>query len=167
MIESAIDGLEEVSQDVKIHRLALVHPTAKLGPGTVVWPFAQICAGTVLCPHCAVGHGVYIGNDANLGEGVRIQSNAFICNMAKIGDYVFIGQGTIMGNDKHPRVNNPSYKRRPPIIESHVNLGMGCVILPGVRIGRGATIGAGSVVTKDVEPSATMIGNPGRILTEK
>ena len=52
------------------------------------------------------------------------------------------------------------------MIHDDVWIGFNAIILAGVRIGRGAVIGAGSVVTKDVEPWALMAGNPARLLRQ-
>jgi acetyltransferase-like isoleucine patch superfamily enzyme len=93
---------------------------------------------------------------------VRIQHGAFLPNRARIGDRVFIGPNATFTDDRYPEVNNPRYKAEPPIVEDDVAIGAGAVILPGVRIGRGALIGAGAVVTKDVPPSAVVVGNPAR-----
>jgi len=54
----------------------------------------------------------------------------------------------------------------PIVIEDCVWLGAGCIVLPGVTIGRGAVVGAGSVVTKDVPPMAIVAGNPARVVRQ-
>jgi acetyltransferase-like isoleucine patch superfamily enzyme len=53
---------------------------------------------------------------------------------------------------------------KPVIIEDDVWIGSSAIIMPGIRIGQGAVIGAGSVITKDVPSRAIIIGNPGRVL---
>jgi len=55
----------------------------------------------------------------------------------------------------------------PVVIEDHVDLGVGCIVLPGVRIGRGAQIGAGAVVAGDVPAYAVAAGVPARVLRER
>ena len=55
----------------------------------------------------------------------------------------------------------------PVIIEDDADLGVGAIVLPGVRIGRGAQVGAGAVVTRDVPPYAVVAGNPARVLRER
>jgi acetyltransferase-like isoleucine patch superfamily enzyme len=75
---------------------------------------------------------------------------------------VFVGPSVICTDDKYPRVNNPNYQAAPPVIEDDVNIGAGAVILPGIRLGAGCTIGAGAVVTKDVPAGETWVGVPAR-----
>ncbi len=71
---------------------------------------------------------------------------------------VFIGPGTTFLNDKYPMRRAPVEGAR---IEDHVTIG-GATILPGVRIGRNAFVGAGSVVSKDVPPDTLAYGVPAR-----
>jgi len=52
-------------------------------------------------------------------------------------------------------------------IEDDADLGVGAIVLPGVRVGRGAQVGAGAVVTRDVPPYAVVAGNPARVLRER
>ncbi|MEH7581800.1 DapH/DapD/GlmU-related protein, partial [Priestia megaterium] len=58
-------------------------------------------------------------------------------------------------------------KREPVIIEDRVWIGARCIILPGVTIGKGATVGAGAVVTKDVPPYTVVAGNPAKVVKYK
>lgn len=143
---------------------AEIHPSVIIGDGTIVWPFANICAGVVIGPNCAIGSGVYVGRYTRIGENVRIQDKAHITDRMTIGNFVFIGPCAVFVNDKHPRVNNPSYTPQPPVVEDEVSVGANATILPGVRLGRGCVVGAGAVVTKDVEPYAMVVGNPARPL---
>lgn len=52
----------------------------------------------------------------------------------------------------------------PVTIEDEVNLGVGCIVLPGVRVGRGARVGAGAVVTGDLPPFSIAAGSPARVI---
>jgi acetyltransferase-like isoleucine patch superfamily enzyme len=55
----------------------------------------------------------------------------------------------------------------PVVIEDDCDLGVGAVILPGVRIGRGAQIGAGAVVTADIPPYSVAVGVPAKVTRER
>ena len=91
-----------------------------------------------------------------------MQDKAHITAGTFIGDRVFIGHYVITANDKHPVVGNPNWVPQPPVIEDDASIGGGAVILPGVRIGKGAIVGMGAVVTKDVPPGETWVGVPAR-----
>lgn len=108
----------------------------------------------------------FIGQKVKLGVDVKIQAFAFIPDNVEIGDRVFIGPHVCFTNDKYPP-SHGAWKNDPPtIVEDDVSIGAGAIILPSIRIGTGARIGAGAVVTKNVEPGSTIVGNPGRMLSD-
>jgi UDP-2-acetamido-3-amino-2,3-dideoxy-glucuronate N-acetyltransferase len=127
-----------------------------------IYPGATVCEGVTFGAGCVVGTNVYIGKFCQLGEQVRIQHGAFIPNRTIIGNRVFIGPNSTMTDDAWPRVNNPQYHADPPILEDDCNIGAGAILLPGVRVGHHATVGAGAVVTKDVAPYTVVVGCPAR-----
>lgn len=88
-----------------------------------------------------------------------------------IGDNVNVGANTtIMDTDFHPldvqarRMDSLPSNTAPVIIEDDVFIGMNCLVLKGVTIGRGSVVGAGGVVTKDVLPNVIVAGNPARVI---
>ena len=147
-----------------IKPFAVIGAEAVIGAGTTVWYHAHVARKAVIGPKCVIGHGVFVGWDVQMGEEVHIQGQTHITPGTVIGNRVFFGALVVTMNDKYPKVNNPTFDRQAPIFEDECAIGCGAVILPGVRIGRGAVVGAGSVVTKDVAPEAVVIGNPARLL---
>lgn len=139
---------------------AEIHETVRLGEDCHVWGGAALMSGTVLGPRCSVGRYTEIGRDCVIGEGTRIGYGVFLPNHTRIGRGVFIGPRVVFCDDKHPRANNPGYKRESPVVEDDVSVGAGAVILSGVFLGRGCTVGAGAVVTRDVLPYVIVVGNP-------
>ncbi|HZI11240.1 MAG TPA: sugar O-acetyltransferase [Myxococcus sp.] len=126
----------------------------------------------------SVGPGVWIeppfqcdyGTHIHLGARVFINFQCVIldCNRVTIGDDVAIGPGVHIYAATHPldpdeRIKGPELAR-PVSIGAKVWLGGGAIILPGVTIGEGTTIAAGSVVTKDVPPYVLAGGNPCRVI---
>jgi len=148
-----------------IDQLVKIHPTAYVPDNTNVWAFATIHAGVRLGMYVSVGEHVYIGEDTEIGHRTRIGQGAHITDHMRIGENVFIGPHVVFANDKHPRVNNPNFKREPPIVEDDVSIGTCAIILPGVRLRRGCIIGAGAIVTKDVSEYATAYGVPAKEVT--
>ena len=80
---------------------------------------------------------------------------------AKIGSNVFVGPHATFLNDKYPAKRN--YQLKGPIVEDDVSIGGNATILPGVKIGQGAFVAAGAVVTKDVPQRKLVMGNPAKI----
>lgn len=140
-----------------------IDSSAHIGLGTNVWHFSVVLADVRIGNCCSIGSHCEIGKGSRIGDGTRIGYGVFLPPNSVIGDDVFIGPGTVFTDDKFPKVNNPSYYAKPPIVHTKASIGAGCVILPGVIIGEGAMIGAGSVVTKDVPPDTVIRGEPARI----
>ena len=136
-----------------------IHPSVVFGENCTVWQFATICEGTVLGDHVVVGSNVWIGKNCIIGSYTRIQHGAFIPNGTIISKGVFIGPNVTLTDDKHPRAGMP-YIPKPPLLEEGCSIGAGAVILPGVKIGRNVMIGAGSVVTQDIQALHTAYGVP-------
>lgn len=100
---------------------------------------------------------------AKIGVGVRLYGKIDGVNphLVKIGDYTVIGEGSFLA--AHCPVRGP----RPVTIGNYVWMGFGVTVLPGVSIGDGCIIGAGSVVTKDISPYSIVAGNPARVIRER
>lgn len=151
------------SSGVFVHPQALCETTA-VGEQTRVWAFAHILPGAIIGRDCNICDHVFIENDVVLGDRVTVKSGVQLWDGLRISDDVFIGPNTTFSNDKYPRSKH--YQR--PIQETHVgrgaSIGGGATILPGLRIGARAMVGAGAVVTHDVPPRAVVSGNPARIV---
>ena len=110
------------------------------------------------------------GNNIVLGKNVFINSNCYFMDGAKItvGDNVFIGQSCGFYTANHPldyQTRNQGIEQALPIlIGNNVWLGGNVIVLPGVEIGDGCVIGAGSVVTKDIEANSIATGVPCKVI---
>ena len=123
-----------------------------------------------------------------IGKYVHITSNVYIQSGAEviIGDFACITNGTkiyassntykttdgrekdillSMSSSAPPELQSVEYG--PVIVEEYAFVGMNCVVLPGIRIGRGAIVGAGSVVTKDIPPYTIAVGIPARVVRKR
>jgi maltose O-acetyltransferase len=105
---------------------------------------------------------IEIGNHTFINYGSSIAARASV----KIGSHCHLGHyAFVMDNDQHDVVMHTELPpSNPVIIEDHVWIGSKTVVLPGVRIGSRAVIGAGSIVTKDIPPQCVAAGNPARVL---
>lgn len=119
---------------------------------------------------CTLGDGVFVGpfveiqKGAVIGHRTKIQSHSFVCELVTIGTDCFVGHGVMFINDrfKHggPAGGNRDLWERCSI-GSNVSIGSNATVLP-VAITDGVVIGAGAVVTRDIQTSGVYAGNPAR-----
>jgi acetyltransferase-like isoleucine patch superfamily enzyme len=107
----------------------------------------------------AIGTATVIDGNTRIGNDVSLQSMVYIPTDTTIGDHVFIGPNAVLTNDRYP----PSRSLKGPTIKTGAAIGANTTILPGVCIGEGAFVAAGSIVTRDVPDHMMAIGTPARI----
>lgn len=149
-----------------IHHLADVH-SLDIGNETRVWQFVIILSGAKIGNACNICSHCLIESDVIIGDRVTIKSGVQLWNGLRVGNDVFIGPNVTFTNDKYPQSGNKTFKLLSTIIENNVSIGGGAIILPGIHIGEGAVIGAGSVVTKNVPPKSLVMGNPAKIINTR
>ena len=122
--------------------------------------------GCVIGDYSSVGPFVEIQRGARIGKRCRIQSHVFICDMVTIGDDSFVSHGAMFINDPFS-IGGPAMRDRSlwrlTTIGCHVSIGTNATILP-VTICDQVVIGAGAVVTKDINEPGIYVGNPARLL---
>ncbi len=114
--------------------------------------------------NCFIGPFVEIQKDVIVGDNTKIQSHSFLCELVKIGSDCFIGHGVMFINDLFsdggPARGDKS-KWKETNIGNNVSIGSNATILP-VKICNNVVIGAGAVVTKNINEPGTYIGNPAK-----
>ena len=146
-----------------------IHPnsdvqTKQIGEGTRIWQYVVVLPGAVIgrdgniCSHC------FIENKVVLGDRVTVKCGVQLWDGITLEDDVFVGPNVTFTNDLQPRSRNASAQLLPTLVKKGASIGANATILPGLTIGDGAMVGAGSVVTKNVPPGVTVVGNPARII---
>lgn len=128
--------------------------------------------GCIIGDETRIGAFVEVQKNAIIGARCKISSHSFICEGVTIEDEVFIGHGVIFTNDVYPRAVNKEGKLQTEndwsliktLIKRRAAIGSNTTILPGVTIGEGAMIGAGSMVVKDVPSWTVVVGNPAKLV---
>src|SRR5271169_511252 len=148
-----------------------IAPDVKLGRDIKLAKFINLY-GCEIGDETKIGAFVEVQKNAKIGKCCKISSHSFICEGVTIEDNVFIGHGVTFINDSYPRATTlegnlqteADWKVEPTVIKKGASIGSGATILPNTNIGENAIVGAGSVVTKDVPPSAIVVGNPAKVL---
>jgi UDP-2-acetamido-3-amino-2,3-dideoxy-glucuronate N-acetyltransferase len=156
-----------------IHPSALVE-TGQIGEDTKIWAFAHLMNGVSIGQDCNIGDHTFIESGVKVGNGVTIKNNVMLWKGVHIADYVFIGPGVVLTNDRRPRSPRmPAMKEQvlkesdwlvETYIEEGASIGANTTVVAGVTLGQYCMIGAGSVVTKNVEPFTLVLGNPAKVV---
>ena len=134
----------------------------------------QLC-GKLILDHCGknvnIERGAQFSSAVSLGDNSGIGVNAVISSHVTIGNDVMMGPDCMIFTANHsmerngiPMCRQGHYGCDPVVIGNDVWIGARVIILPGVHVGDGAVIGAGSVVTKDVAPYSIVGGNPAKLI---
>jgi len=115
--------------------------------------------------HTSIGDFCHIQKGSKIGEGCKIKDHVTIWDKVEIGDDVFVGPSVVFTNDLTPR----AYESKqgvyiPTLVGRGASIGANATIVCGITIGEYSAIGAGSVVTKDVESYTLVYGNPAKFI---
>jgi len=154
----------------------------RIGERSVIRSHTVIYAGNVIGDGFQAGHGVLIresnvfGDHVSVGshtvvehhvqiaDHVRIHSQAFIPEFSVLGEGCWIGPNVVLTNALHPLCPKAKECLKGPTIGRGAKIGANATLLPGVKIGEMALVGAGAVVTHDVPSGVVVVGNPARII---
>lgn len=152
----------------------------RIGKGAVIRSHTVIYAGNVIGDNFQtgnkanirecnrIGDNVSIGtlsvveHDVVIGNDVRIHTQAFVPEFSVLEDGCWLGPQVTVTNAKFPKSPNVKDELKGALIRKKAKIGAGSTLLPGITIGENALVGAGSVVTKDVEPDSICAGNPAK-----
>jgi UDP-2-acetamido-3-amino-2,3-dideoxy-glucuronate N-acetyltransferase len=136
--------------------------SSNIGAQTNIWQYCVILPGAKIGHHCNICAHCFIENDVTIGNYVTIKNGVQLWDGLRVEDNVFIGPNATFSNDTYPKSGNTAFTLKHTRICTGASIGAGAVILPGITIGAAACVGAGAVVTRDVAPHTTVIGNPAR-----
>lgn len=112
-----------------------------------------------------IGHAIRIGSysdvqgDCSIGDHSNLHSNVHVGKFSSIGAFCWIYPFVVLTNDRQP----PSSDLQGVLVEDFTVLATHSVLLPGVRVGRASVVGAGSLVSKNVEPGCLVLGRPAKL----
>lgn len=147
---------------------------ARLRTGTVLYAGSTIGARFSTGHHVVIREGCHVGDDVSvwsgsvidygchLGDRVKVHSNCYVSQFSRIEDDAFLAPGVCLANDLYPGSAHSAENMRGPLIGRGAQLGVNVTVLPYVRIGAGAIVGAGSVVVHDIPDGVVAVGSPAR-----
>lgn len=148
--------LYNLTEDALQRQLHLQKLLGKIGQNSVIEPPF----------YCSNGQNIYLEDHVFL----NVLCTILDCNEVRIGRHVMIGPGVHIYTAAHllqAEARNQGWEEaKPVVIEENVWIGGRAILLPGVRIGRNAVVGAGAVVTRNVPANMIVAGNPARVIRE-
>lgn len=148
-----------------------IHPNSELGENFVIWDYSEIRENVIIGSNVSIGRNVYVAPGVRIGNGSRIQNNVCIYENSIIGEDVLIGPGSILTNDRLPRLFDEFGNRRTsgswePIgveISNNVSIGANVTCVSGIKVGEWSIVGAGSVVSRDIPNFSLAYGSPAKV----
>ncbi len=147
----------------KIHESSIVDKNAKIGEGTRIWQFCNIMNDVLIGKNCNIGMNVFIENGVKVGNNVTIKNNISLYSGVECEDDTFLGPNCVFTNVLNPRsFVSRKNEFKKTIIHKGATIGANATIVCGNEIGRYAMVGAGAVVTKNIEDYSLVVGNPAK-----
>ena len=182
VLEHAVVGKQPSLSPRSTTKREALAPTV-LGDGTIVSTGAVVFAGSnvgarvilgdqscirervTIGDDVVVGRGSLVENDTTIGSLTKIQADAYITAYSTLEEHVFIAPCVVTTNDNFMgRTERRHALIKGPTIRRGARVGGGAILCPGIEIGEEAFVGAGAVVTRDVEPRMLVVGSPARVL---
>lgn len=145
------------------HETAVIDEGCEIGKGTKIWHFSHVMPDSKIGEGCNLGQNVVVSPHVELGNNVKVQNNVSIYTGVICEDDVFLGPSMVFTNITNPRsavVRRDQYETTR--VKKGASIGANATIICGHNIGEYAFIGAGAVVTRDVQPYSLVLGNPAR-----
>lgn len=153
-----------IGKNVQIGDFVHIDNEVIIGDNVQIWHNCVVRKETVLADNVVIGNLSLIEVGATIGAHSIVQACCYITAHSIIGRYVFIGPSVKTTNERHISKFRDTMEQRlvGPTIHDYCRIGAGALIMPGVKIGQNAVIGAGSVITKDVPEAEIWYGIQAR-----
>lgn len=149
-----------LGKNVIVRPGCVIYSDVELGDGVELGHGVLLREDVVVGRGALIGSGVVVDGHCRIGAHVSIQTGAYLSAYSKVEPHVFLGPHCVLLNDRYMR-RKPSPLQGPTVGKS-ASIGGNAVIMPAVKVGAEAVVGAGAVVTEDVEPRAIVAGVPAR-----
>lgn len=146
------------------HETAVIDQDVKVGEGSKIWHFTHISEQAIIGKNVILGQNVFVGKGVVIGDGCKIQNNVSIYEGVTLEENVFIGPSAVFTNVNFPRANiEQKNKFLKTLVRKGATIGANVTIVCGNTLGENCFIGAGSLVTKDMDSNGLYYGVPARL----
>ncbi|MGG3467849.1 DapH/DapD/GlmU-related protein [Neobacillus pocheonensis] len=154
-----------IGNGVTIGTSSIIYANAQIADDVFVADLATVRERVTIGEKTIVGRGVAVENDCTVGSYCKLETNCYITAYSTIEDYVFIAPCVVTTNDNFMARSKERYEHFKGVtIKTGGRVGANATILPGKTIHEDGAVAAGSVVTKNVEKEAIVVGVPAREL---
>jgi acetyltransferase-like isoleucine patch superfamily enzyme len=163
------DPLEptEIGDGTIVSTGAVVFAGARVGARVILGDQSCVRERVTIGDDVVIGRGSLVENDTTIGAMTKIQAEAYITAYSTLEEQVFIAPCVVTTNDNFMgRTERRHELIKGPTIRRGARIGGAAILLPGIEIGEEAFVGAGAVVTKNVEPRMVVVGNPARVMRQ-
>ncbi len=153
-----------IGKNAYIRANTIIYAGVKIGDNFQTGSNVLIRENNIIGDNVVIWHGSTINPDNCISDGSRIHAGCFL-EKVTLGKQVFVGPHVVFTDDPHP-INPINYKEcwNGAEVGDNAVIGGNVTLLPGVKIGKSAVVGAGSVVTKDIPAYQVAVGNPAKII---
>jgi UDP-2-acetamido-3-amino-2,3-dideoxy-glucuronate N-acetyltransferase len=148
------------------HKTVIIDKNAIIGSDTKIWHWSHISNNAQIGKNCTIGQNVFIGENVKIGNNVKIQNNVSVYQGVFLEDDVFCGPSVVFTNVKFPQSLIETEKKNysKTYVKKGVTIGANSTIICGITINENAFIGAGAVITKDIDKNIIAVGNPAKAI---
>lgn len=161
-MESYTNPQTIIGNNALIRSYTIIYAGNTIGDNFQTGHRACIRENNIFGTNCSIGTLCDIQGYSNFGNYCRLHSNVFVAMYSTLSNFVFVYPSVVIANDPTP----PSNKCEGPIIGDYSQIAAASVILPRINIGKHCLIGAGSVVTTNVDDYMLAVGNPAKIIKD-
>lgn len=150
---------------IYIDKTAVIDDNVTIGEGTKIWHFCHVSSEAIIGSNCIIGQNVFIDKGVKIGNNVKIQNNVSVYKGVIIEDDVFLGPSCVFTNVKNPRsFIERKHEMKHTLVKKGASIGANATIICGNTVGKYSFVGAGAVVTRNVEDYSVVVGNPAVVL---
>jgi acetyltransferase-like isoleucine patch superfamily enzyme len=151
-----------IGDDAIVRSHSVIYGGVKIGARFQSGHWVLVREDTLIGDDCSIGSGTVIEFSVRIDDGVRLHSQCFVPEHSVLEAGCWLGPRVVITNARFPAASRTKTSLEPVVIKRGAKVGANATLLPGIVVGIGSLVGAGSVVTRDVPDDTVVVGNPAR-----